>query len=207
MINEKKHPLFSLEERVDMLKTVTKPGGTSSQSAVPGFEVAGKTGTARMYLTPTEQKGSRNPYEDINGRKKHQGTFVGFFPAENPKYTAVVVTYTDLLDMGVNVYGGAAPAATFKDIVDGVWSYETEWSEEIEADGNIPEMKARNIVTDRTEGSPVPDVTGMGLTDALYAIENCGYICEYSGMGHVHKQTPAAGATAKKGQTIKIVLE
>ncbi|MBQ9775501.1 MAG: penicillin-binding protein 2, partial [Lentisphaeria bacterium] len=33
-------------EVIRMLKTVTKPGGTSSQSAVPGFEVAGKTGTA-----------------------------------------------------------------------------------------------------------------------------------------------------------------
>ena len=160
-----------------------------------------------MYLTPAEQKGSRNPYEDINGRKKHQGTFVGFFPADNPKYTAIVVTYTGLLDMGVNVYGGAAPAATFKDIVDGVWSYETEWSEEIEANGNIPDMKAKNISIDRTEGSPVPDVTGMGLTDALYAIENCGYICEYSGMGHVRSQHPSAGSMARKGQTIKIVLE
>ena len=196
----------SADTLVRALKRVTSDG-TATVLKNARCTVAGKTGTARMYLTPAEQKGSGDPYEDINGRKKHQGTFVGFFPAEKPKYTAIVVTYTGLLDSGVNVYGGAAPAATFKDIVDGVWSYETEWSEEIEADGNIPEMKARNISTDRTEGSPVPDVTGMGLTDAIYTIENCGYICEYSGMGHVQKQIPAAGATAKKGQTIKIVLE
>lgn len=188
------------------LKRVTSDG-TAKVLKDARCTVAGKTGTARMYLTPAEQKGSGNPYEDINGRKKHQGTFVGFFPAENPKYTAIVVTYTELLDMGVNVYGGAAPAATFKDIVDGVWSYETEWSEEIEAEGNIPEMKAKNVSTDRTEGSPVPDVAGMGLTDALYAIENCGYTCEYKGIGHVRSQSPAAGTAARKGQTIKIVLE
>ena len=188
------------------LKRVTSEG-TAKVLKDARCTVAGKTGTARMYLTVAEQKGSRKPYEDINGRKKHQGTFVGFFPAENPKYTAIVVTYTELLDLGINVYGGAAPAATFKDIVDGVWSYETEWSENIEVDGNIPEMKAKNFSTDRTEGSPVPDVIGMGLTDALYAIENCGYTCEYTGVGHVRSQNPVAGSATRKGQTIKIVLE
>jgi cell division protein FtsI (penicillin-binding protein 3) len=188
------------------LKRVTSDG-TAKVLKNARCTVAGKTGTARMYLTPAEQMGSRNPYEDIKGRKRHQGTFVGFFPAENPKYTAIVVTYTGKLDMGVNVYGGGEAAQTFKDIVDGVWSYETEWSEEIEANGSIPEMKAKNISTDRTEGSPVPDVKGMGLTDALYTIENCGYICEYTGVGHVRSQSPAPGTAARKGQTIKIVLE
>jgi cell division protein FtsI (penicillin-binding protein 3) len=188
------------------LKRVTSDG-TAKVLRNARCQVAGKTGTARMYLTPQEQKGSGNPYEDIDGKKKHQGTFVGFFPADEPKYTAIVVTYTGLLGMGENVYGGAAAAATFKDIVDGVWSYETEWSHELEADGNIPEMKAKNITVDRTDGSPVPDVTGMGLMDALYAIENCGYTCEYSGAGHVSSQTPKAGASARKGQTIKIVLK
>ena len=188
------------------LKRVTSEG-TAKVLKNARCQVAGKTGTSRMYLTPKEQKGSGNPYEDINGRKRHQGTFVGFFPADEPKYTAIVVTYTGLLDMGVNVYGGAEAAKTFKDIVDGVWSHETEWSQEIEADGNIPEMKARNITTDRTEGSPVPDVIGMGLTDALYTIENCGYICEYSGTGHVTSQLPKPGSASPKGRTIKIVLK
>jgi cell division protein FtsI (penicillin-binding protein 3) len=188
------------------LKRVTSDG-TARTLKNARCQVAGKTGTARMHLTVAERKGSRNPYEDINGRKKHQGTFVGFFPADEPKYTAIVVTYTELLDPGINVYGGATPAATFKDIVDGVWSYETEWSEEIKVGGEIPEMRANNITVDRTEGSPVPDVQGMGLMDALYAIENCGYECEYSGTGHVTSQTPKAGTAARKGQIIKIVLK
>ena len=188
------------------LKRVTSDG-TAKVLKNARCQVAGKTGTSRMYLTPKEQRGSRNPYEDIDGRKKHQGTFVGFFPADDPKYTAIVVTYTGLLDMGKNVYGGAEAAKTFKDIVDGVWPYETEWSQEIEADGSIPEMKVKNITTDRSEGSPVPDVTGMGLTDAIYTIENCGYSCEYSGAGHVVSQTPRPGAASRKGQTIKIVLK
>ena len=67
-------------------------------------------------------------------------------------------------------------------------------------------MKVRNIVTDNTTGAPVPDVTGMGLKDAIYAIENSGYICEYSGSGHVKTQSPKAGSQAAKGGIIKIEL-
>lgn len=180
--------------------------GTAKRLRNAKCTVAGKTGTARMHLSKTEQKGSGKPYEDINGRRRHQGTFVGFFPAEDPKYTAIVVTYTDLLDMGINVYGGETPAATFKDIVDEIWAYEMEWSREIKTKGNIPDMKPRNIVTDRTAGSPVPDLTGMGLKDAVYAIENCGYKCEYTGTGHVAEQHPKAGTQTKKGETVKITL-
>lgn len=181
--------------------------GTAKRLRNAKCTVAGKTGTARMYLTPKEQQGSGDPYENIKGQRKHQGTFVGFFPVEDPKYTAVVVTYTGLLDRNKNVYGGSAPAETFKEIVDRLWAYESEWSNEIKADGKIPEMKVRNIVTDNTTGAPVPDVTGMGLKDAIYAIENSGYICEYSGSGHVKTQSPKAGSQAAKGGIIKIELK
>lgn len=180
--------------------------GTAKRLRTAKCTVAGKTGTARMHLSAAEQNGSGRPYEDNRGRRKHQGTFVGFFPVEQPKYSAIVVTYTDFLDMGVNVYGGETPAATFKDIVDELWAYETEWSREIEADGKMPDMDAKNIVTDKTAGAPVPDVIGMGLTDAIYAIENSGYRCSYTGYGHVVSQTPKGGSAAKKGETIKIVL-
>ena len=180
--------------------------GTAKRLKNAKRSVAGKTGTARMHLSKAEQNGSGNPYEDDKGRRRHQGTFVGFFPADEPKYTAIVVTYTDMLNPGVNVYGGETPAATFKDIVDEIWAYEMEWSEEIQAKGSVPEMKARNIVTDRTTGSPVPDVIGMGLKDAIFAIENSGYVCEYTGTGHVTSQTPKAGTQTKKGETVKITL-
>ena len=67
-------------------------------------------------------------------------------------------------------------------------------------------MKAKNIFTDNSEGSPVPDVSGMGLKDAMFAIENSGYVCEYSGSGHVCSQMPEAGKAARKGQKINIAL-
>ena len=178
--------------------------GTASRLKNARCTVAGKTGTSRMFLQTEERRGSRDPYSDIDGRKKHQATFVGFFPAEKPKYTAIVVVYTDFISH--NVYGGKIPALTFKEIVDGIWAMDSSWGSEYKAKGRMPEMRAPHISTAKGTDSPVPDLLGLGLKDALYAIENNGYRCSYTGTGHVVKQTPSAGAGCRKGETIKIEL-
>ncbi len=179
--------------------------GTASRLKNAKCTVAGKTGTSRMHLTREERAGSSDPYADINGRKKHQATFVGFFPAEEPKYTAIVVVYTGL--MSHDVYGGKIPAMTFKEIADGLWAYESEWGSELKKRGEVPQMMADHISISREADSPVPDLTGLGLTDALYAIENNGYRCRHKGTGHVVSQSPKAGTKMKKGETINIVLK
>ena len=68
-------------------------------------------------------------------------------------------------------------------------------------------MKPQYIATRSGSTVPVPDVMGMGLTDAIYAIENNGYRCVYEGIGHVASQVPAAGTEGKKGETVKLVLK
>ena len=67
-------------------------------------------------------------------------------------------------------------------------------------------MDAEHISTDREKGTPVPSVKGYGLMDALYTIENSGYRCSYEGCGHVVSQSPQAGASLAKGETVKIIL-
>ena len=178
--------------------------GTASRLKNAKCTVAGKTGTSRMHLSNEERAGSKDPYADINGRKKHQATFVGFFPAEKPQYTAIVVVYTGL--MSHDVYGGKIPAMTFKEIADGLWAYGDDWGRELKARGEVPQMRAEHISTSKSGDAPVPDLNGLGLKDALYAIENNGYRCVHKGTGHVVSQSPAAGAKMKKGGTINIVL-
>ena len=67
-------------------------------------------------------------------------------------------------------------------------------------------MMPKYIATRSGSVIPVPDVKGMGLKDALYAIENNGYICQYEGIGHVVSQVPEAGTECRKGETIKVIL-
>ncbi len=72
-----------VKELVEMLVSVTSPGGTATRAAVKGYEVAGKTGTS--------QKLSRDP---ATGRmhygSEYCATFAGFVPARNPRFVMVV---------------------------------------------------------------------------------------------------------------------
>ena len=186
------------------LKMVTLEG-TASKLKNSKCIVAGKTGTSRMHLTNEERAGSRDPYSDINGRKKHQATFVGFFPADEPKYTAIAVVYTGLISH--NVYGGSIPAMTFKDIADALWAYSPEWGDGLKKRGQVPQMMADHITIGNSADTPVPELTGLGLRDAIYAIENNGYRCKHKGTGHVTAQHPKAGTKLEKGGTITITLQ
>ena len=83
-----------------MLEGVLEPGGTASQVSVPGYVLAGKTGTA--------QKVENGTYSDT----KYVASFVGFAPAQHPKLLAAVV-----VDEPQYVHvGGAVAAPVFGEI-------------------------------------------------------------------------------------------
>ena len=88
------------------LKMVTLEG-TASKLKNAKCVVAGKTGTARIVLNKEERGGSSDPFINSNGQKKHQGTFVGFFPADNPKYTAIVTIWSGLTSQNFYVQGNS----------------------------------------------------------------------------------------------------
>ncbi len=52
----------------------------------------------------------------------------------------------------------------------------------------------------------VPDVTGMGLKDAIYILENNGLQVEVTGKGRVRQQSLAPGTRIYKGQNITLQL-
>ena len=94
------------------LMAVTEEG-TAKRLKNAAYTVAGKTGTARIAL-------DTGGYTNARGEHKNQGTFVGFFPAEDPKYSVIVTVYSELM-MG-SVYGGTIPAATVRTIVDKIYA-------------------------------------------------------------------------------------
>lgn len=167
--------------------------------------VAGKTGTAQMTFVTKVNGKDKVVYKDSYGNRMHQATFVGFFPADAPKYTAIVVMYSKLGKS--NLYGAFAIPA-FKNIVDEIYALEDgTWGEEVETTDRMPRMKPAGTNESDYGLGAVPDVEGMGLRDAIYTIENCGYRCSFEGTGHVASQTPAAGASAGKGKTVHIILK
>ncbi len=89
---------------VAMLETVVAPEGTATRAAVPGYRIAGKTGTAR--------KATAGGYSD----KLYTAVFGGLAPASRPKLAVVVVIHEP--STGV-YYGGEVSAPVFSEIVSG----------------------------------------------------------------------------------------
>ena len=187
------------------LKAVTEEG-TATRLKDAKLPVAGKTGTAQVVLEAKER--GADPYHDRYGRKKNQGTFVGFFPAGDPetygepKYTILVTVYSYL--SRASFYGGTKPALAVKEIVDNIYAIDGQWGETIRREGEIPVMEAKLV---ETAPGTVPDLSGMSLRDAMETIEIEGYRCSHEGTGHVKSQTPAPGEKLPAGTVVKIKLK
>ncbi len=87
-----------------MLEGVLAPGGTASEVSIPGYALAGKTGTASK-IDPTTGEYSKTAYV---------ASFIGFAPASDPKLLCAVVV--DEPQTG-SIYGGAVAAPAFGQIM------------------------------------------------------------------------------------------
>ena len=189
------------------MKAVTSEG-TATRLKGAKLQVAGKTGTSRQVLSQEEidRYGMSTPYVTKDGSYHNLATFVGFFPADAPTYSAIICLKSGLIRG--SLYGGVLPAAAIREIVDKIYALDEEWNQPLERAGSVPVMTMdRKVENKNTEGNPtVPDVTGLGLMDALYLIENNGLKCSYSGTGHVTSQSPKGGERTARGTTVNIVL-
>ncbi len=84
-----------------MLEGVLAPGGTASEVSVPGYTLAGKTGTAQKVVNGTYS------------HTKFVASFVGFAPAQDPRLLAAIVVDEP---SAVSYYGGAVAAPAFGEI-------------------------------------------------------------------------------------------
>ena len=82
------------------------------------YQIAGKTGTSRIAF------GGKIGYEK-NGFRRYQASFAGFYPADNPKYSAIVVLYSG--ETRGNFYGGSWAGPVFKQIADHIYSTSSDW--------------------------------------------------------------------------------
>lgn len=163
------------------------------------YRFAGKTGTGRLAFADERGRSVTN----VGGRTKNIGTFVGFFPAENPKYTLMAVGYQDVRQ--ASLYGSVF-AHTVRAVADALYAMDNANGGEISGRAGIGNSKTEMPVISASDTPLVPDVKGRGLSDAIWMIENSGYRCEYEGTGRVRSQSPAAGTHYSKGNCVKLVL-
>ncbi|MGB8357343.1 MAG: penicillin-binding transpeptidase domain-containing protein, partial [Bacteroidales bacterium] len=209
--------------------------GTAKNLKNSNYKIAGKTGTAQIANT---KYGYRS-----GARISYQASFAGYFPADDPIYSCIVVVNAP---SNYVYYGNVVAGPVFKEIADKV--YATSFYRNIMALAPLEDqvMKApeagngyyedinktlrtlhikarRNTDSDwvRTRESGdtlrvvdltlmeglMPNVTGMGLRDAIYLLENNGLRVNFSGRGKVVKQSPQPGVKISRGATVALELK
>ena len=171
-------------------EVVEKPHGTGHKLYSPNFSMAGKTGTCQKDYAQKD-------------KLSYISSFAGFFPAENPKYSCIVVIHEP--DKSVGYYGADVSGPVFKKIAQKIFT-DTPITDEVKS------LQFKNTIVDndfqtyydvaQTYKTIMPDVTGMPTMDALALLENMGLNVKIGGVGIVKSQSIEKGIKVKRNQTV-----
>jgi len=147
----------TIEKIMPLLVGVVEDG-TAQNIRSDKYRIAGKTGTTVLNYA------GRKKGED----KKYQASFTGFFPADNPKYSCIVVVSNP---KNGQVYGGKVAAPIFKELADKVYALDMDMHSPIsiaESLKNLPKVKQGE--TDKTKVVLSQLNIDCETTDAAYMV-------------------------------------
>ena len=188
----------TLSEMRAMLKNIVERG-TGERLYSKTFSMAGKTGTARTDYANNEE---------WQKNKKYISSFSGYFPAENPKYSCIVVIHKPSLDVGY--YGADVSGPVFKRIAQKIFT-DTPLIDEVKSldyENPLVEEDFEKFNTfSNTYKTIMPNLVGMPAMDAMAMLENMevDVKVKLNGSGVVKKQSVAKNIKLKSNQTV--VLE
>ncbi|WP_417799703.1 penicillin-binding protein [Tenacibaculum sp.] len=180
--------------------------GTGKGIYSPNFSMAGKTGTAKKYIPRT--KNAKGEYEGgYYSNQKYVASFAGFFPADEPKYSCIVVVHSPNKEKGY--YGATVAAPIFKEIAQKIYT-STAINNQFVSD-EISEEALDNEYQEyyqklRKYKTIMPKVIGMSGMDAVALLENMGLKVKFSGVGKVTEQSVERGEKVSKSTTIYLKL-
>ncbi|PPK86017.1 cell division protein FtsI (penicillin-binding protein 3) [Neolewinella xylanilytica] len=221
----------TIEQLQSLLEGVVERG-TARRLKSDQYRFAAKTGT------------SQQNYGLPNQKTKYQASFAGYFPAENPTYSIIVVVKDPTNGA---YYGGDVAGPIFREIADNLYNSMIEVHEPINRGprpvlyaGELPSRDAGylselvevldyvNVPVDtlpeselavigaadesvelaaiNPAGQRFPNVRGMRLRDALYVLENDGYVVHPRGVGRVVNMRWQSDGNGQPGRDVELIL-
>ncbi len=187
-----------------MLNQVTNEGGTAQAARVPGFTVAGKTGTA--------QKVSENGGYKGGG---YISSFVGMIPAHNPKYVIYVSVdnprdryygsevaaplFSRLAGYAIRRSGLAPSYLTKKDLIE----------KDVKSDEKNQVRTIRSMANDmrNMDKNLVPDFRGLTLREVTQRVRGLPIDIKVQGRGRVVRTYPSANEPLPKSKKVNVIFE
>lgn len=186
-----------------MMEMTTEEGGTATNARVPGFRVAGKTGTAQKVDAVT------GGYS----QDKWVASFVGFLPVEDPRLVMLVV----IDEPKVGHYGGLTAAPVFSRIAaQAMQSLKVAPNEKIPTGETLPSLeqiivetespkqfRIQELATSENSGGPMmPDFVGLSYRQVLELMEEEQLNVSFRGRGRVVEQSPVPGMAIPYGAPV-----
>ncbi|MBQ0770108.1 MAG: PASTA domain-containing protein, partial [Bizionia sp.] len=179
-----------------MLKNTVEKG-TGRKLYSKYFSMAGKTGTAQTEYWMKDWK--ENP--------RYVSSFAGYFPADNPKYSCIVVIHKPSTKKGY--YGADVSGPVFKKIARKIFT-DTPIIDEIETlevvNASVENEFQEYYKVANTYKTIMPNVIGLPVMDALALCENLGLKVKIDGVGVVKTQSIPKGQKVKKNQIIVLAV-
>jgi len=169
----------TLDLLLPVFESVVSDSGTGEFAQVDGLRIAGKTGTAKKV---------------IDGRytNKYRGSFVGFFPADDPRYVSFI-----LLDEPKPVgYGGYTAAPIFRQVAKRISGLDDHLQLQLAAplSENVLPLHAPNVI-------------GLSKPEAELLLQSMELEAEFTGdFGTVLAQSPSASDSLTTNSTIRLFL-
>ena len=190
------NPKICSQETLDKVKVIMKnvvKRGTATNIYNKNYELAGKTGTCQT--------------EYWTGKTKYISSFVGYFPADNPQYSCIVVIHKPKKEIGY--YGADVAGPVFKQIAHKIYTA-TPLIDNIDGLKNNPKKIDTSFEkyykTAQKQTDKMPNLKNMAGMDAIALLENLGMKVQFKGTGKVTAQSVKAGEKLDKNTIIQLTL-
>lgn len=172
-----------------MFNVVDKKWGTAYEIKDDAFTMAGKTGTCQV------------DYSSDN--VQYISSFVGYFPAEKPEYSCIVLVYKPNKKKGY--YGATVAAPVFKEIARKMY-YSTPKEVVVDVDSLLLKTSRDRFVEPIETSDKLPNLKGMPAMQAIALLEQMGMIVTLKGKGKVVRQSIRSGTKVKPNTNITLEL-
>ena len=183
------HDIHAILERV-----VNDPTGLGKKAGCKQFKVCGKTGTAQV----ADEHGSYH-----SSPARYMVSFAGFYPSEDPKYSCIVC----IKKSGLPASGGGQAGPVFSELAQYVMAKGVYRPVTDAADSTSILTAPQPAALPDTVMGIIPDVTGLGVREAVALLEAQGLRVKLHGQGRVAKQSISAGTRTDKYNVIELTLK
>ncbi len=194
------NPKVCSTETIAKLKAVMQnvvKKGTAKALYSKDFSMAGKTGTAQVDYA-----------KDGGANKYYASSFVGYFPAESPMYSCIVVVHKPST-VNNNYYGADVAGPVFKRIAQKIFTDSPTTNEIKKLEKKYANQEQSYAVYDskiQANLKFIPNLKGMSGMDAVALLGNLGVKVKVKGIGKVKSQSIQAGMAVDKNMTVVLEL-